>query len=114
MSNNGHHLWCAVIDQAITDATQPLSRKVSTRMEQIRAREWLTLANRDFDDVCGLAGIEAERVRAVATVRIEHARKHDPEIIPPKPKGRPPHRGVGSNFQEKLPDRSTPITRDCV
>lgn len=95
MSNNGNHLWCAVVHQAIDDATQPLSRNSTTRLEQIRARDWLTRPNRDFDEVCGLAGIDAEKVRAVATVRIEHARKYDPAIIPPKPKGRPRHRGGG-------------------
>lgn len=65
-------LWCAVIDQAITDATAPVSTRRDVRMDQQRAREWLTKPNSDFEEVCALAGIEADRVRAKAARLIEN------------------------------------------
>jgi signal transduction histidine kinase len=74
-------LWCAVIEQALIDATEPLSSRLIVRLEQIRAREWLTKPNRDFEDVCAFAGIEPDKVRAVATQRITEASKHDREQV---------------------------------
>jgi predicted DNA-binding transcriptional regulator AlpA len=81
MSRDGKALWCAVIEQALIDATKPLSSRLIIRLEQIRAREWLTKPNRDFEDVCALAGIEADKVRVVATQRITEAIKHDRELV---------------------------------
>src|SRR3954454_11564672 len=65
MSGN-EALWRAVIQQALTDAVVPLSRITSIRLEQIRARAWFTEANRDFEEVCALAGLEPDHVRARA------------------------------------------------
>lgn len=69
--NNGKQLWNAVIEQAITDATAPLSTRCDVRMDQLRTREWLTKPSQDFEDVCALAGIEPDRVRATAAQLIE-------------------------------------------
>ncbi|WP_316227874.1 MULTISPECIES: hypothetical protein [unclassified Bradyrhizobium] len=71
-------LWCAVIQQAIIDATSPLSTtKAAERLDQLRSRDWLTKPNKDFNAVCALAGMEPIRVRAFAASLIVDASKHD-------------------------------------
>ena len=76
-------LWRAVIQQAITDAARPLATKhLAERAEQLRSRDWLTKPNRDFKEVCDLAGLDATRVRKYARALIEEASKHDMPIAP--------------------------------
>src|ERR1051325_6060270 len=62
--DHDRRLWRSVILQAFLDATTP-SAKPIVRQEAI---DWLTKPNRQFNDVCELAGLEADRVRAQATV----------------------------------------------
>jgi len=66
-------LWRAVIQQALTDAVVPLSRVTAIRLEQMRAREWFIQPNRDFEEVCGLAGLEPDQVRDRARKAIDAA-----------------------------------------
>lgn len=66
-------LWRAVIAQAISDATSTYMSGVSPRetpFANARARRWLTRPNQDFIDVCALAGVEPETVRAFARQQI--------------------------------------------
>lgn len=71
-------LWCAVIQQALLDATEPLSTKFKWRRnEQRSARDWLTKPNKDFNVVCALAGLEPMRVRTYATKLVTDAAQHD-------------------------------------
>lgn len=82
-------LWCAVIQQAILDATEPLSTtKAFVRLDQIRSREWLTKPNKDFNAVCALAGMEPLRVRAFAARLVADASKHDQPLQTPSGKRR--------------------------
>lgn len=79
MLKGERQLWCAVIAQAIEDATAPLSENIRRRKEQVRAREWFTIACEDFQRACDLAGYDPERIR-VATVGLIDAVKHrDPK-----------------------------------
>jgi hypothetical protein len=80
-------LWCAVVLQAIEDATSPLGDKRSRNHEIVRARAWLTRPSRDFAEVCRMAGYEPDRIRAQVTGRIEQAALLD---CPPPPKPRKP------------------------
>ncbi|TAI63453.1 hypothetical protein [Bradyrhizobium sp. Leo170] len=116
--NNAAGLWRAVLLQAITDATEPLSTKrLSTRMDQIRCREWFTRPNRDFDEVCHLAGVEPDRVRKHVVPLIAEASKRDqpmPDRATQKPyrrfSGR--DRGVGQLPRENVRDRMSPSAQD--
>lgn len=75
-------LWSAVILQAIDDATMtvadPKPGASAGRLSELRnktkarddARRWLLEPNRDFDAVCGLAGLEPVQVRAYAVARL--------------------------------------------
>jgi hypothetical protein len=79
-----HQLWCAVIQQAIIDATEPLcTTKGSIRLDQIRSREWLTKPNKDFNIVCALAGMEPVCVREFATRLIADCSKNDQPLQTP-------------------------------
>jgi hypothetical protein len=79
-----HQLWCAVIQQAIIDATEPLSTtKASIRLDQLRSRDWLTKPNKDFNAICALAGMEPTRVRALATRMIADTSKNDQPLQTP-------------------------------
>lgn len=102
MMPEGRQLWCAVIEQAIIDATSPPSKRRSVRMDQQRTREWLTKPNRDFDEVCALAGIEADRVRAVAALQIDSAIERDRNRTP----------GVGQSPARNASDRSPRVAQD--
>lgn len=75
-------LWCAVIAQAIEDATAPLSESRRKRNEQLRAREWFIEAGKDFHHACALAGYDADRIRNAALKKIEAAKHHDAELKP--------------------------------
>jgi hypothetical protein len=83
------HLWRAVIQQALIDATLPLmpsaAKRLSARMNQKRAREWFLESNRDFEEVCGMAGLEPSRVRSHAIPLIEEATRLDPPMPQPRP-----------------------------
>lgn len=65
------NLWCAVINQALLDAT---SRTGSA--DRLRAIDWLTKPNRDFVLTCNLAGYEHDFIRKKALAFIE---KHEAE-----------------------------------
>jgi hypothetical protein len=80
-------LWCAVIGQAVDDATTPLGPNRRRNMVIINARDWLMKPNRDFADVCRLAGYEPDRVRAQAIRLIGEVTPRD---CPPPPKPRKP------------------------
>lgn len=69
-------LWCAVISQAIEDATSPGMGKDIKRIRD-SARRWLTTPSRDFCDVCAFAGLLPEKVRAAA-IRI--IAEHDAKV----------------------------------
>lgn len=85
MLKGEQQLWCAVIAQAIEDATAPLSESHRRRKEQISAREWFIEAGIDFQRTCDLAGYDPERIR-VATVELIEAAKHrDPKPRPRQP-----------------------------
>jgi hypothetical protein len=57
-------LWCAVILQAIVDATSRISRDRRGETKQIRdeARAWLLSNSKDFRSVCEMAGINPHAV----------------------------------------------------
>jgi hypothetical protein len=96
MSSQETKLWCAVITQAITDATMPLDAKTTReRVERQLARDWFINDDRNFRAVCHQAGLEPDRVRSYVLPLIEEAAKHDVEM-PDRPlvkRGRPtqPH-----------------------
>jgi hypothetical protein len=73
-------LWRAVIRQAITDATSPLSQRKGVRLDQIRAREWFTKPNRDFEETCQLADMDPDHVRNRVIPLIAKA-----DLAPPRP-----------------------------
>jgi hypothetical protein len=68
-------LWSAVILQALDDATMPAwaQEPNSRKLSRTQAREWLTKPNRDFDFVCGAAGVEPWQIRAKAAQLIQDA-----------------------------------------
>lgn len=63
-------MWCAVILQALDDATSDLKIKPRDRQD---ARDWFLKAGKDFRDVCSLAGMDHECVRVEAKRKIESA-----------------------------------------
>jgi hypothetical protein len=73
-------LWCAVIERALLDASQPLVKNKRERCEQIRARDWFLSATSDFKRVCSFAGLEWNRVRSAAIEKIEAVRPNDAPI----------------------------------
>lgn len=78
-------LWCAVILNAIDDA-KSTATSARTQDDARKARVWLTVPSRDFDEVCYLAGLDPNAVR-------QRARVMFPAIDLP---------GVGDNFPERL------------
>lgn len=92
MSDSNQDLWCAVIQQALVDATEPLTpsaaKRLSARMNQLRSREWFTKPNRDFEEVCDLARLDPSRVRSHAIPLIEEAIRLDPSMSQPAPRRR--------------------------
>ena len=93
-------LWCAVLGQALEDATCALGKTRRRNLEIIGARDWLTKPNRDFADVCRLAGYEPDRIRAQATRLIEEVTPLDC-LPPPKPKTPRRRRRVVTNQGEQ-------------
>jgi hypothetical protein len=64
-------MWCAVILQALDDATSDLKQtKPNDRQD---ARDWFLKGGKDFRDVCSLAGLDHERVRVEAKRKIDDA-----------------------------------------
>jgi hypothetical protein len=63
-------MWCAVILQALNDATSDLKIKPRDRQN---ARDWFLKGGKDFRDVCSLAGMDHECVRIEAKRKIESA-----------------------------------------
>jgi hypothetical protein len=94
-------LWRAVIGQALEDATRPLSKIRHHRLDQLRAREWLTQPNRDFEQVCALADWDAERVRNYARPLIERAT----QATTP---------GVGLSPARNAKDRPPRVAEECA
>ena len=84
-------LWRQVIVQALDDAQRKLKERqpLNQRLVVQRAREWLLQPNRDFDEVCALADLEAERVRAYArqtldkvkAMQAQQAKALDPGVV---------------------------------
>jgi hypothetical protein len=66
-------LWAAVIMQALDDATGVVVNADGRSKEGIRrrARDWFIKGGRDFKEVCALAGMEPDWIRANALKRIE-------------------------------------------
>jgi hypothetical protein len=64
MSSVGHEeqLWCAVIDQALSDAQSKRTTEQAQR-EKHAALRWLLVPNKDFDAVCSLAQLDPDAVR---------------------------------------------------
>lgn len=111
------HLWRAVISQAIADATQPLSTKrLSQRMDQQRCREWFTRPNRDFRDVCELAGLDPERVRTYVRPLIAEAAKQDQPMPEHMQRSycRRQTGGLGQHQQESASDRCNSAIQDGI
>lgn len=106
MIEGERQLWCAVIAQAIDDATAPLARGIRRRMEQVRAREWFTDEGKDYQRACALAGYEPDRIRTATMKLIEAVKPSDLE-----PRVR---RGVVANLSERRPDRMSPSTQDSL
>ncbi|WJR76009.1 hypothetical protein [Bradyrhizobium sp. NP1] len=68
-------LWRAVIDQAITDASGKMKCK---EFDRAQALDWLLKPNRNFNEVCALADLEPDHVRAAARKAIEKYRSKSP------------------------------------
>jgi hypothetical protein len=102
-------LWNGVLLQAIDDATHWVNpdaiNYLRLSLDVERAREWLTIPNRDFDQVCALAGIEPCRVRAHAAQEIAKAIAR-----PPRPRRPTANRGAGQNLPSSG-DRSSKAAR---
>ncbi|MEY9185323.1 hypothetical protein ABIG06_006822 [Bradyrhizobium sp. USDA 326] len=113
-------LWRAVIQQAITDATQPLSTKRrAVRLDQMRTREWLTTPNSDFEDVCSLAELDPIKVRKHVLPLIAEATKNDQ----PMPERTPQRRvrisarhtpGVAQNISNDRRDRCPRVAQESA
>jgi hypothetical protein len=69
MTSPEQQLWCAVIEQAITDAISPALEKEEVQ----EVRNWFTIDNADFVEACSLAGLCPERTRRYALTTIEQA-----------------------------------------
>ncbi|MHC4051499.1 hypothetical protein [Bradyrhizobium sp. 25ACV] len=113
-------LWRAVVHQAITDATQPLSiGRQSVRLDQMRTREWLTQPNVDFEDVCSLAELDPVKVRKHVLPLIAKAMENDQPMPQRTPQRRVRFsarytRGVDQNPQEIVRDRCLRVAQESV
>jgi hypothetical protein len=122
-------LWRNVVRQAIDDATMRITATVNTAfgrdMTRIRdqAREWITEQRKDFRLVCELAGLEHQRVHALAMGRIKEAiqKEHNAraerlaaesaERLAAESSVRL-DRGVVDNFSGEAPDRYASDARE--
>lgn len=113
-------LWRAVIQQAITDATLPLSTKRrSIRLDQMRTREWLTEPNTDFEEVCGLAELDPVKVRKHVLPLIAKAMENDQPMPERTPQRRVRFsarhtRGVDQNISNDRRDRCLRVAQESV
>lgn len=76
-TDRARQLWCSVIALAIEDATANVdikNERTSRILDKQQARRWLMEPNRDFNEVCHLAGLDPEAVRERTRRLIE---KHD-------------------------------------
>lgn len=74
MSNPEQALWRAVIEHAILDACGKSTARAYTReLDRIQAADWLFKHSRGFQEVCALADLEPDQVRARAQERIDEA-----------------------------------------
>lgn len=87
-------LWRAVIDQAVKDATTR-SNAVADQVAKRQARAWLTHRSDDLNEVCALADLEPDAVRAsaaaaiaAADIRLAAGKRRAPkaDLAPQKPK----------------------------
>lgn len=118
--SNETKLWCAVISQAITDATLPLDvRTKRERTERQRARDWFIKDDRSFRDACYRAGLEPDRVRSYVLPLIAEASKHD-QPMPQRTRKRRVRfsarhaPGAGENITNDRRDRNTPSTQETT
>lgn len=86
MDDVERQLWCAVLHQAVADATSPLVRNRGEHLEQCRARTWFRTGNRDFQQVCLLAGYDPDRIRNQVLPMIEAAEPNDKEMHKSRPR----------------------------
>lgn len=104
-------LWRAVIEQAIRDAGtktppgiglpgEPGVILSDTVLSKYRALDWLLKPNRDFNEVCALADLEPDRVRAHAAKRLADGTR----------KSEAP--GVGEDFPDSLGTGGGRFARD--
>lgn len=82
-------LWAAVLMTAIQDAMGNVrGAKGSIDSETRKARRWLTVPNRDFNEVCYLAGLDPVAVRE----RCQRMFREGEAVVPSgAPRGRPLH-----------------------
>lgn len=73
-------LWCAVIFQALEDATS--AKKETNAYDRRVARDWFNKAGPDFREVCSLAGMDHDAVRSAALQKIEYFDKHGKKAEP--------------------------------
>jgi len=69
-------LWCSVIERALEDARGRLAGAGTTNPVTLNkiikdAHKWLTIPNRDFDEVCHLAGLDPDAVRERARLALK-------------------------------------------
>lgn len=67
----GRSIWLAVIYQALEDATT--TKHATAPVERAQARAWLSSMGKDFREVCALAGVEPDQIRARAQHMIAQA-----------------------------------------
>lgn len=104
IQNPTQQLWVSVINQAIEDAiggVTALNYPKERERAKSQARAWLTTPSHDFNEVCALAGLEPDQVRAYAVKRITQADQGiDPSKKQPK-KNRPKKRFFEFNGKTK-------------
>jgi hypothetical protein len=105
-------LWVKVLGQALDDAMQPIRDTMRRwqRMEIVHTREWLTKQNQDFETVCDLAGIEADRFRTFAKQAIQKVKD---DIDLQMQQAVTQDRGVVGNFAERQGTGGGRHAREC-
>lgn len=90
-SRGAQYLWIEVLHAAIEDALHGVSglkRDVKFRLQRnIAAREYVTVPNTDFDEVCFLAGFDPETVRTRLQAKLKNAPTPE-ELVSIKRNGR--------------------------
>jgi hypothetical protein len=107
--NSERLLWCAVLTETLDCAQWPISRRMmrNTAADRLvineikECRNWFSLSNRNFREVCELAGFEPHYVLRLAKPLIAEAISND------KP-------GEGRNFPASLGDRPGSIAQECA